>query len=165
MATRSILAVKDTDKDTWYGVYVHWDGYPSGWPATIRGIVDDGFGGDIDAAINGLIHSRKSGWSSLLGDWKLAPVNIHAQPGISHVAKYYPAADGEADFRGTMTTVPGANMGAEYVYVIDPQARTVTALKVHWSYGTIANDLSVIGVVSLDLSADEFEETMSNLMT
>lgn len=161
MATRAILATTDSNNPNhWHGVYVHFDGYPEGWPSMLPQIIRDGFGGDVHAAIKGLIGDRSAGWSVLVADWTQTPTERRG--GDANAPIYYPSKDASARFEGIGWRVTRADMGwTEYCYIIDPSINYVLVHSVETDEDTTS--LKLLGSVDLTLDDEKFREAMASV--
>ena len=125
MSTRGIIARPDP-LHGWVGRYHHWDSYPHGLGRALWSALHGPFEGDLRALLRVLLDEHPAGWSTIVNaDWNLEPGYVsgpneaddHRPQCYCHGARHEPPQP---------WATPGADWGAEWVYVLDAIARTMT---------------------------------------
>ena len=134
MSTRGIIA--RPHGQSWRGRYHHWDSYPAGLGAALWQALHGHFEGDVDAMLRVLLDEHPAGWSTIVdADWTLAP-GFEDYPDKTARPKCY--CHGTRAEAGLGWVTPDQDTGAEWAYILDAQARTMTILEARTRTGTHA---------------------------
>jgi hypothetical protein len=128
MSTRACIAHKDSGPDKWVGVYSHWDGYPSWLGKEIwkvlqtqfignKGKIGVGNKGDVSNAIRSFIQVYIKGH---MGGWSSFDTECYCH------SPEYVMRDGVRS--GKITSGDPDPLFLEWVYILDPEKKTMTIL-------------------------------------
>ena len=139
MGTRSIIA-RGT-RDSWEGVYHHWDGYPTALGATLFKVFNGYFEQNAKALLRILLDEHRGGWSTINN------ADFSQPPGFDGPGpKCYchgTRSEGPYDL---LLSYGKDWAGAEYCYVINPKTSVMSVLERVYDNGTHA--MSMFGLDS-----------------
>jgi hypothetical protein len=145
VSTRAAIARKTNNG--WVGVYHHSDGYPTGLGAFLWERLKSSYAGDIERFLRETVDAHPAGWSHIMDGHILTPVPsghaLRADP-VGYGPACYCHTYAEAQYpeniiRGCECENPRVKepscdpLFIEWVYVFDPDARTMTVLASVWA--------------------------------
>lgn len=150
MGTHAIIGAGNLNR--WHGVFVHYDGFPDSLGMTIRTIYHTVFNRNIDDLIRAAIDDHPTGWSEFVSDWTQVPVDfssVFTSRNKITAPIYYNASSEQAIGPYDQDSFKNTTV-ARFVYLIDPEERTLTAYQAVYNYLTDKMELEFMDSVHLD---------------
>jgi len=151
MSTRAIIARPDPDHG-WAGRYHHWGGYPKGLGRSLWQALNGHWRGDVAAMLKVLLDDHPAGWSCIVDvDWSLEPGwcanwqdgdNARRPECYCHGARQDPPRP---------WLYPHQDAGAEWVYVLDADARTMAVYE-----GRTGDGAHAVGAFGINPARDRW---------
>ena len=134
MSTRGGIC-RQTGKDSFKGVYHHFDSYPDGLGQALWHVYHDAFQGDLPRMLRVLCDEHPAGWSTILGnattggcaDFSMEPGYVEFQNPDADRLRARPMCychgDRSEDADGTVDETAATDIFIEFVYVFTEDAR------------------------------------------